>query len=861
SVPKMAEDAVLGSQLPVSNEFVVTVAGDVPTGIYEARLLGYFGASNPRSFAVGNLEELLDDGSNKSSDKAREVTIGSVVSGIVDAGSRDYFKVVMKKDERVLVDCLSQRIDSQLDATITVYTATGVEGPRTRGGIDRDPTVDFTAPADGEYIFAVSDFFYRGGASQFYRMQFHTRPHIDYIFPPVGLPGKNTEYTVYGRNLPGGQPAGDIKMNGQAIQAIKRSVTVPNDWAKDALPAGGEYMYPATSMVDSVPFQVDGSNVVGIGVARAEVILEKQDNDSPENAEKITIPCEFVGQFFPARDSDWVQFDAKAGQTLNIEVISHRLGLDTDPYLIIQRVVTNDKGEEQVSDVAQVDDLATRNAKIGTDFDISTDDPSYRLNVTADGTYRIQVRDQFGDGRSDPRSVYRLIIEPDQPDYSLIAIPAETKPNGNAVSYATPTIRAGGATLLKIDVERRGGFNGEIEIQVSGLPNGASCLGSLIDGTSSTGWLVVEAADNAAAWAGTIQITGKASINGKDETRTARAGAVLWNTGNRQQIAPEYRVIRNVMLSVIGSEQEPATVKIGDGNVIETSRGAKIEIPVKITRRGEFKADMKLTATGMPAEIKPGDVTVKGAESDGIIKLEITNNNAKPGVYTFYFISDAKFKYSRYPEQMKVAEERHVKLEEVFKKSEEAVKKATADRDAATKAVNDAAEDGKAAAQENAKKMEEALKAAQDMLKQVQAQRDAAKKKVDDTKKAIEPKDVNTAILSSPLRVRVAASPFEIAADTVNVKQGAVVELGVKLARKYGFEDPVEIELQLPGGVAGLAGKKFSVAMSANDGKLEVTAAENATVGEHQVTIRGTAKFNNVTVETKQVVMLKVEAK
>ena len=75
-------------------------------------------------------------------------------------------------------------------------------------------------------------------------------------------------------------------------------------------------------------------------------------------------------------------------------------------------ITKNDKGEEVLTDVAQVDDPAERNTKIGTDFDTSTDDPSYRLDATEDATYRLMVRDQFGDGRQVfalPRLV-RLVI-------------------------------------------------------------------------------------------------------------------------------------------------------------------------------------------------------------------------------------------------------------------------------------------------------------------------------------------------------------------------------------------------------------------------------------------------------------------
>src|SRR5690606_8035065 len=112
--------------------------------------------------------------------------------------------------------------------------------------------------------------------------------------------------------------------------------------------------------------------------------LEQEPNDTADKAHKVTIPCEVAGQFYPARDRDYVQFDAKKGDVLTIEVLAHRLGLASDPALTIQRVTKNEQGEEVVSDLAQVDDPQERAARIGTDFDTSTDDASYRLVVNDD---------------------------------------------------------------------------------------------------------------------------------------------------------------------------------------------------------------------------------------------------------------------------------------------------------------------------------------------------------------------------------------------------------------------------------------------------------------------------------------------
>ena len=62
-------------------------------------------------------------------------------------------------------------------------------------------------------------------------------------------------------------------------------------------------------------------------------------------AQAVSVPCEVAGQFYPQTDRDWVTFQAKAGEALWIEVLSQRLGLPTDPHLLVQQVTKNDKGE------------------------------------------------------------------------------------------------------------------------------------------------------------------------------------------------------------------------------------------------------------------------------------------------------------------------------------------------------------------------------------------------------------------------------------------------------------------------------------------------------------------------------------
>ncbi len=102
---------------------------------------------------------------------------------------------------------------------------------------------------------------------------------------------------------------------------------------------------------------------MSIYFAKAPVVIEQEPNNTPQASQKIAVPCEVAGQFYPERDMDWYEFDAKKGQTLWIEAISNQLGLSSDPFLAIYRVKKDDKGQEQQTEVAQVDDPAERTAR------------------------------------------------------------------------------------------------------------------------------------------------------------------------------------------------------------------------------------------------------------------------------------------------------------------------------------------------------------------------------------------------------------------------------------------------------------------------------------------------------------------
>ena len=94
------------------NQFVVTVAGNVPLGLYDVRVAGKYGLSNPRAFTVGDLTEAIESEPNDSPDQATEIQLPVVVNGRCDrAADVDHFQFTAGAAQRVIISCRARRID------------------------------------------------------------------------------------------------------------------------------------------------------------------------------------------------------------------------------------------------------------------------------------------------------------------------------------------------------------------------------------------------------------------------------------------------------------------------------------------------------------------------------------------------------------------------------------------------------------------------------------------------------------------------------------------------------------------------------------------------------------------------------
>ena len=619
--------------IPVSDKerfFSLTIAADVPQGTYDVRLVGRWGISNPRLFAVSHgLLNVAEVEPNNDPTQAQAIDVNSAVGGICDGNGQDLFRFAAKAGQRIVIDCQAGVLDSKMDGTMSL-TSNGKLLASSSDYRSRDPFIDFLASQDGEYQVLVHDLSYRGGLP--YRLLVTDRPYVENVYPRAVQAGQFADLTAFGRNFPSDDTDSLWQINDLPIQQHSFSVDVPNDLLsigayRFSEHPSGHSVLPTAATCTLTGFQVQpmiGKDVVSfhaqtILVTDSPVSLEVEPNDDSEKSQQATLPAVISGRFDRPRDADWFELEVVESGQYAFDVYCERIDGCADPYL----VVVDDAGNR----IQEYDDFGHRiNA-----FDGHLRDPVGMVQLNEKRKYKVLVQDRYQRGGA--RYQYVLTIRKARPDFYPAVIHSQNPGPGGT------NLRRGGAVYLDAVIHQRDGFNEEITYTAEDLPPGVHSIPTVIN-NNVAGTFVMWADDDAADFAGPIKIiaTGKRG----DETlqREVRAYTRIDSSGNSSQAT------RSLVISV----RDGAPYRLEwDQQSVEAESGTTIQLKLRLTRRiPDWKNEVTIQALSFPGFFKMPNGSITADQQEATVSIEI-QAGTRPGKYTLAVLGQSQVPFNKDP--------------------------------------------------------------------------------------------------------------------------------------------------------------------------------------------------------------------
>ena len=610
------------------HRFRVTIAADVPTGTYDVYLVGRFGVSNPRLFAVSRgLTEVAEKEPNDDAASAQTIAVNSAVNGVSDGNREDVFRFTAKKGQRVVIECQAGKLDSAMDATLALSSSDGKPLASNSDYYGRDPLIDFIAPRDGDYLVSVHDLSFRGGYP--YRLIVTDHPQVENVSPRAVQAGRKATLTVYGRNLGRAAKPSAWRVEDVPLDEYQETLTAPPDVL--TLGAYRFFEHPtchsvlptaATFTLTGFQFQprLDGfaADPVPLLVVDTPVSPEVEPNDDANKPQVIQLPAVVSGRFDRPRDADWYEFEAPENGPYAFDVYCERIAGRADPYL----VVVDDKGNR----LAELDDFGPRlNA-----FDGHLRDPSGMVNLSGKRRYRVLVQDRYRRGGA--RSQYVLVVRKPVPDFHAAVMHHQNPGPGGT------TIRRGGATYLDVILQRQEGFSGPITLTAEGLPSGVHALPTTI--RDSRGTFVLWADADAADWTGPIKLIATGKRGDSILGREVRPYTRVWAEANVGSSRP----MRELIVAV--RESAPFALRFASERV-EVKAKSKLALKLHVDRLwSDFQDRVTVQPLSFPGSFRMSNVEVAAGKSEVSVVIEV-QPGTPPGEYTLAVMGQAQVSYSK----------------------------------------------------------------------------------------------------------------------------------------------------------------------------------------------------------------------
>ena len=348
------------------------------------------------------------------------------------------------------------------------------------------------------------------------------------------------------------------------------------------------------------------SNPVCLAVSDAPQVVEGNgDNNTSAAAQPIAVPCGISGRIEADNDVDYYVFDAKKGDRFTFELFARRLQSPLDSHL---RIVNTDGGQLALNDDFRVGKRGSSDSRIED------------WAAPADGRFALEVRDLHL--RGGEAFVYFVEARRARPYFNLFLDTDKTQ------------LAPGTCGALFARVERKEGFEGEVQLQVEGLPPGvtATC-GRILAGKGQDGCLVLQADANAAPAAANITVTGTATMEISGVQETLRATAVPYQEiylpgGGRGHWPAQIHTV------CVGTPNDLRAIKLS-ATEVTLKPGESKRIDVQLQRAEGFTQNVTLDVQfqhlggifgnslppGISLDAKNSQTLLTGDKSDGYLTL------------------------------------------------------------------------------------------------------------------------------------------------------------------------------------------------------------------------------------------------
>jgi hypothetical protein len=592
-------------------DWEITVGASVPAGLYDLRAYNARGVSAPRAFHVSSLRIVADR--DPTGGQAVDLELGARCAGVIEKGDVEQFRLRAPRDARVVVECFAERIDSQLDAVLEVRSAEGRSLAFSSDRNGADPALVFDAKAGGDYVIELWDLAYEGSFP--YLISVSTQPRLLAAFPQSLRQDRETEVTFYGWNLPGGVPVDGRTPDGakEPLEALAlRLPPPPADAGARSLAAPRATVLLSRGLVEASPPGIDCEPLL-LALSALAPLVEKEPNDRSEDATALgtlAAPFEVWGRFDREWDQDWFTFRAEKDQALEISVDSAALGAPCDPVLLIaqserrkEKVKRADGGEEDVErvrlrELLYLEDRQApfdRDSGLGRRYVFGRRDPRALWKAPADGEYLVKVR-SAGGGHG-LTAAWRLRVDPAAPSFDLVVL------HGDHHWGEGLTAPRGGSQGYEVLVERRGGFEGVVEVRAEGLPEGVECAPVFLGPGESCAALAFSARADAADWTGQVRVWGRARVDGRTLDVPAASAATVY--GLRETRHPFSYVHSRFtgILPLLVRDAAPFAAKLkppaGGAAPLVAVPGTKVSLEVEVERRGDFGGAVAIAYHGL----------------------------------------------------------------------------------------------------------------------------------------------------------------------------------------------------------------------------------------------------------------------